>query len=121
MFFKSEYFTFLEFDDEMSQIWIKNGVEYIESFPKVGVFLPIIFECDDNGQFISFTNQNVWVKNVAEDTGYIDNNTLQRIQNFNFDGMIVKKDIYEEKIGYYEGTACWFIKFSDGNAIITGP
>ena len=26
------------------------------------------------------------------------------------------------KIGrYYEGTACWFIKFSDGNAIITGP
>tara|TARA_R110000824_G_scaffold373665_4_gene564075 strand:+ start:887 stop:1684 length:798 start_codon:yes stop_codon:yes gene_type:complete len=96
---KSEYFTFLEFDDEMSQIWIKNGVEYIKSFPKVGVFLPIIFECDDNGQFISFTNQNVWAKNVSEEMGYVDNNTLQRLTNFNFDGMITKKSIYEESGG----------------------
>jgi len=96
---KTEYFTFVEYDDEMSQIWIKNGVEYIKAYPEVGVFLPIIFECDENGKFVSFTNQNVWSKDVSEQRGMIDNNTLQRIQNFNFDGMIVKKDIFEENGG----------------------
>ena len=96
---KTEYFTFLEYDDELSQIWIKSGVEYINAFPKVGVFLPIIFECDNAGQFISFTNQNVWAKNVSEEMGYVDNNTLQRLTNFNFDGMIAKKSIYEESGG----------------------
>jgi len=96
---KTEYFTFLEYDDEMSQIWIKTGVEYIKSYPKVGVFLPIVFECDNKGQFLSFTNQNVWAKNVSEEMGYIDNNTLQRLTNFNFDGMIAKKSVYEENGG----------------------
>ena len=93
---KTEYFTFLEYDDEISKIWIKNGIEYIESYPEVGIFLPIVFECDSEGQFISFSNQNVWAKNVSEEMGYLDNNTLQRLTNFNFDGMIVKKSIFEE-------------------------
>ena len=96
---QTEYFTFLEYDDEMSQIWIKNGVEYMGAFPDVGIFLPIIFECDNNGQFISFSNQNVWAKNVSEEMGYVDNNTLQRLTNFNFDGMISKKSVYEENGG----------------------
>tara|TARA_R110002110_G_scaffold310212_2_gene523611 strand:+ start:868 stop:1665 length:798 start_codon:yes stop_codon:yes gene_type:complete len=93
---KTEYFTFLEYDDELSQIWIKNGETYIDSYPEVGVFLPLVFECDENGQFISFTNQNAWVKNVTEESGFLDNNSLQRTQNYNFDGMIVKKSIFEE-------------------------
>ena len=93
---KTEYFTFLEFDDEFSKIWIKNSEEYIKHYPEVGVFLPIIFECDVNGKFLSFTNQNVWVNNVAEEQGFLDINTLQKIQNFNFDGMVVKKELYEE-------------------------
>jgi glycosyltransferase involved in cell wall biosynthesis len=95
----TEYFTFLEYDDIMSQIWIKNGTEYAESYPDVGIFLPIVFECDENGQFISFTNEIVWGKNVSEEMGYIDNNTLQRLTNFNFDGMIVNKSVYEENGG----------------------
>jgi GT2 family glycosyltransferase len=93
---KTEYFTFLEYDDQLSQIWIKKGVEYIDAYPEVGIFLPIVFECDENGQFISFTNEGVWAKDVSEELGFIDNNTLQRIQNFNFDGMIVNKSLFEE-------------------------
>ena len=58
----TEYFTFVEYDDELSQIWLKNADEYIKSYPDVGIFLPIIFECDENGQFISFSNENVWAK-----------------------------------------------------------
>jgi GT2 family glycosyltransferase len=96
---KTEYFTFLEYDDELSQIWIKNVIEYIKSYPDVGIFLPIVFECNENGQFISFSNENVWAKNVTEQMGYLDNNTLQKLQNFNFDGMVVKKSVFEENGG----------------------
>ena len=93
---ETEYFTLLEFDDEMSKIWIKNGVEYIEAYPEVAIFLPIIFECDTDGNFLSFSNENIWGKNVSEEMGILDNNTLQKVQNFNFCGMIMKKDVFEE-------------------------
>ena len=96
---ETEYFTFLEYDDQFSQIWIKNAVDYIKAYPEVGVFLPIVFECDEQGNFLSFSNENVWVANVSEEVGFLDNNTLQRIQNFNFDGMVVKKSLYEENGG----------------------
>jgi glycosyltransferase involved in cell wall biosynthesis len=91
-----DYITFVEYDDEISQIWIKNGLTYIKSYPDTGIFLPIIYECDENGRFISFTNESVWAKDYSEETGFLDNNTLQRVQNFNFDGMIVKKELYQE-------------------------
>jgi len=78
---------------------IKNGKEYSEHYPEVGVFLPIIYETDENGRFISFTNESVWAKDFSEVSGYLDNNALQRVQNFNFDGMVVKKSIYEDNGG----------------------
>jgi hypothetical protein len=93
---ETQYFTLLEFDDEMSKIWIKNGVEYINAYPEVAAFLPIIFECDTDGNFLSFSNENIWGKNVSEEMGILDNNTLQKVHNFNFCGMIMKKDIFEE-------------------------
>jgi hypothetical protein len=92
----STYFTFLEYDDQLSPIWIKNAKEYIHHYPEVGVFLPIIYETDENGNFISFTNESVWAKDFTEESGYLDNNALQRVQNFNFDGMVVKKSDFEE-------------------------
>lgn len=92
----SEYISFLEYDDELSPIWIKNAKEYIQHYPEVGVFLPIIYETDENGKFISFTNESVWAKDFSEVSGYLDNNVLQRVQNFNFDGMVVKKSDFEE-------------------------
>ena len=94
-----DYFTFVEYDDEVSPIWIKNGINYINAYPEVGVFLPIVYETDENGKFISFTNESVWAKDFTEEIGYLDNNTLQRIQNFNFDGMIVKKVSFLENGG----------------------
>ena len=94
-----DYITFVEYDDEVSPIWIKNGVEYIDAYPEVGVFLPIVYETDENGKFISFTNESVWAKEFSEEIGRLDNNTLQRVQNFNFDGMIVNKELFLENGG----------------------
>lgn len=93
---KTTYFTFVEYDDELSPIWLKSGMEYVSAYPEVGVFLPIVFETDENGKFISFSNEGAWAKSYTEESGYLDNNTLQRVQNFNFDGMIVKKELFDE-------------------------
>ena len=35
----------------------------------------------------------------SEEMGYVDNNTLQKLHNFNFDGMVVNKTIFEENGG----------------------
>jgi glycosyltransferase involved in cell wall biosynthesis len=94
-----DYFTFVEYDDQLSPIWIKNGVEYSKAYPEVGIFLPIVYETDENGQFISFTNESVWAKEFTEEIGMLDNNTLLKVQNFNFDGMITKRDLFLEKGG----------------------
>lgn len=94
-----DYFTFVEYDDEVSPIWIKNGVEYTNAYPEVGIFLPIVYETDENGKFISFTNESVWAKDFSEEIGRLDNNTLLRVQNFNFDGMITKRDLFLEHGG----------------------
>ena len=45
---------------------------------------------------MSFTNENVWVKGVSSEMGLLDNETLVKMQNFNFDGMVVKKSVYQE-------------------------
>tara|TARA_R100001509_G_scaffold21959_1_gene11488 strand:+ start:2087 stop:2884 length:798 start_codon:yes stop_codon:yes gene_type:complete len=95
----SKYFSFLEYDDSLSPIWFDNVVKYRDAYPEVGVFLPIIFECNENGEFISFTNENVWVQNVSESMGLLDHETLQKIQNFNFDGMVVNKELFKEHGG----------------------
>jgi GT2 family glycosyltransferase len=92
----TEYFTFLEYDDVLSEIWLRNANKYISAYPEVGVFLPIIFECDPEGKFLSFTNQNAWMKNSTEKIGFLDNNSLEHQHNYNFDGMVVKKSIFEE-------------------------
>ena len=92
----TEYFTFLEYDDELSKIWLNSANTYINSFPEVGAFLPIVFESDEKGNFLSFTNENVWVKGVSSEMGLLDNETLVKMQNFNFDGMVVKKSVYQE-------------------------
>lgn len=93
---KTEYLSFLEFDDEYSRIWFKNVKKYSEVYPEVDLFLPIIVETDPNGSFISFTNESVWAKDFSEEMGILDNNTLSRYANYNFDGMVVKTKTFEK-------------------------
>lgn len=90
----TEYFSFLEIDDEFSRIWFKNVKKYIEAYPNVEMFLPIVVETDPNGNFITFTNETVWAKDFAEEMGLLDNNTLSRYANYNFDGMVLKTEVF---------------------------
>lgn len=92
----TEYFSILEYDDEYSNIWFKQFNEYVKHYEDVDIFLPLVVDTDQNGQFISFTNEALWAMGFSEELGYLDNNTLLRYQNFQVSGMIMSKEKFEE-------------------------
>lgn len=97
---KSEWFSILEFDDEYATIWFKNVVKYREAHPNVDIFLPIIVDVDGTNKFIGLTNEAVWANSFSDELGILDNNALLAYQNFNTDGMVMRKSVYEENGGF---------------------
>jgi len=106
---KSEWVSFLEFDDEYANIWFKNVVEYRNAHSNVGIFMPIVVDTDANGNFIGFTNEAVWASSFSDELGILDLNALLSYQNFNIDGIVIKKEIYEEYGGFKPSIKLMFI------------
>jgi len=92
----SEWISILEYDDEYAKIWFKNVIEYRTAHPNVDLFLPIVIDVDSQGQFIGFTNEAVWANSFSDELGVLDNNSLLAYQNFNIDGMVIRKSTFEE-------------------------
>lgn len=105
----SEWVSFLEFDDEYSNIWFKNVVEYRKTNESVGLFMPIVIDVDSNGAFIGFTNEAVWANSFSDELGILDLNALLTYQNFNIDGIVIKKSIIEEYGGFKPSIKLTFI------------
>jgi len=93
---KSEWVSFYEFDDEYSSIWFKNVYEYMESYPEVDGFLPLVVDVDDKGSFAGFTNEATFAASMTQEIGYLTNEMLLAYQNFQSSGMIVRKSVIEE-------------------------
>ena len=93
---ETDYFSILEFDDEYSNIWFKQFGEYSSHYPDVDIFLPLVVDTDEQGNFIGFTNEALWAMGFSEEQGYLDNNTLLKYQNFQVSGFIMKKEKFEE-------------------------
>ena len=87
---ETEWFSVLELDDEYAKIWFKNVVEYREKHTNVDIFMPIIIDVDNAGQFIGFTNEAVWAQSFSDELGVLDNGALLTYQNFNTDGIIIE-------------------------------
>ena len=95
----SEWITFLEMDDELSIIWLDNASKYIKAYPETEIFLPIVVDVDANGQYIGFTNETLWASQFSDEMGFLDHETLLKYQNYNFDGMVIKKETYQANGG----------------------
>lgn len=106
---KSDWFSILEFDDEYANIWFKNVVEYRNAHENVEIFMPIIVDVDNENQFIGLTNEAVWANSFSDELGVLDNNALLTYQNFNIDGMVIKKSVYEENGGFKPSIKLTFI------------
>ncbi len=106
---KSEWFSILEYDDEYSKIWFKNVVKYRKAHPEVAVFLPIIVDTDGGGSFIGLTNEAVWANSFSDELGILDLNSLLTYQNFNTDGVVMSKSVFQELGGFKPNIKLTFI------------
>ena len=105
----SEWVSLFEFDDEYSSIWFKNVKKYIESYPNVQAFLPVVVETDEKGVFAGFTNEATFAANFTQEMGFLTNETLQDYQNFQTAGCVIKKSIIEDFGGFKSSIKLTFV------------
>ena len=101
---KTDYFTVVEFDDEISTTYFKNGTKYIESYPDIDVFLTMMIEVNDDNQGIKITNETVWAQQFVGENGemgYLNANSLKQYTDFKLSGAIIKKSEFKN-IGKYK-------------------
>jgi glycosyltransferase involved in cell wall biosynthesis len=89
---KNKWVSILEFDDEYSKIWFKNVKEYVDAYPDVDAFLPIVVDVDEKGMFVGFTNEATFAANFAQEMGYLTNDMLHDYQNFQKSGAVFNKE-----------------------------
>lgn len=106
---KGTWVSLFEFDDEYSTIWFKNVKKYVESFPEVQMFLPVVVETDEKGGFAGFTNEATFAANFSQEMGMLTNETLQDYQNFQTAGSVFKKQIVEDFGGFKSSIKLTFI------------
>ena len=90
----SEWVSVLEFDDEYSNIWFKNVKSYIDYYPEIDSFMPIVVDVDDKGVFVGFTNEATFAANFTNEMGRLDHDTLMSYQNFQLSGSVFRKTSY---------------------------
>ena len=56
----SKWISIFEFDDEYANIWFDNVRKYMEYYPMVQAFLPVVVDTDEKGAFAGFTNEAVF-------------------------------------------------------------
>lgn len=106
---KGTWVSLFEFDDEYSSIWFKNVKQYIESYPEVQMFLPVVVETDEKGMFAGFTNEATFAANFSQEMGILTNDTLQEYQNFQTAGSVFKKSIIDDFGGFKPSIKLTFI------------
>ena len=102
------WISLFEFDDEYSSIWFKNVKKYVESYPNVQAFLPIV-ETDEKGMFAGFTNEATFAANFTQEMGFLTNETLQDYQNFQTAGCVIKKSVIEDFGGFKSSIKLTFV------------
>jgi O-antigen biosynthesis protein len=106
---KSEWVSLFEFDDEYSTIWFKNVKKYIDAYPSVQMFLPVVVDTDEKGLFAGFTNEATFAANFTQEMSYLNNDILHDYQNFQTSGSVFKKNIVEDFGGFKKTIKLTFV------------
>ena len=106
---KSKWISILEFDDEYASIWFKNVKVYMDAYPEVDGFLPIVVDVDGKGVFAGFTNEATFAASMNTEIGILSNDMLLSYQNFQTSGIVLKKETYEDFGGFKPSFKLTFI------------
>ena len=88
----STWVSFFEFDDEYANIWFEYVQTYMQHYPEIDAFLPIVVDVDEQGTFVGFTNEATFAANFTQEMGFLTHETLLSYQNFQTAGMIIRKE-----------------------------
>ena len=75
----------------------------------MSVFLPIVVDVNEKGEFLNFTNEALWAMSFTDKLGYLDNNALLQYQNFQSSGMVIKKESFEDIGGFKDNILLTFV------------
>lgn len=92
----TEWFSILEIDDEFKSVWLTSVNEYMKEYTDVDVFLPIVKDINDQGEFMTFTNESAWAYGFTEKQGFLDNEVLLEYQNYQTSGGLYKTEVIKE-------------------------
>lgn len=106
---KGKWVSFFEFDDEYSLIWFNNVKKYMEAYPEVQMFLPVVVDTDEKDAFAGFTNEATFAANFSQEIGYLTNDTLQEYQNFQTAGSVIKKEVLQDFGGFKPSMKLTFV------------
>ena len=106
---KNEWVSLIEFDDEYASIWFKNVKRYMEAYPEVSGFLPLVLDVDEKGVFAGFTNEATFAANMNSEIGYLTNEVLLNYQNFQTSGIVIKKSIFNDFGGFKKSMKLTFV------------
>ena len=104
-----KWVSILEFDDEYSSIWFKNVARYVNSYPDVRAFLPLVVDTDEKGVFAGFTNEATFAANMNSEIGILTNEVLLNYQNFQTSGMVFDKDLINDFGGFKKSIKLTFV------------
>jgi len=90
----TEFFSFLEFDDEYASNWFRNVDLYMTKHKDVDMFLPIISDVNVDNKFLMLSNDAVWSYNFTDEIGVLDHESLMEFPNINIDGMVIRKESF---------------------------
>lgn len=93
---KTDWFVTLSFDDILTQNWFKILKKEMEVNPNVDIYGCLVQEVDENGNFLSFTNEAIWANGFSEKQGYLTNDVLLDYSVFILDGALINKKKFIE-------------------------
>lgn len=100
---ETDYFSILEFDDELALTYYKRAEEHIKNYPDVDMFLTMIIETNENEQALKLTNDPVWSRSFVGENGtvgYLNINILKQYSDFKVCGSIIKKSEFKAVGGF---------------------
>lgn len=90
-----DYFSILEFDDEVNSTYYKNINKHIEKLGDVDLFLSMVILTNPDNKPVDFSNQQVWSKQFVGDNGtmgYLNNDLLGEYSDFKICGAIFNRE-----------------------------
>lgn len=87
----TDYFTYLEFDDEFTPIYFNNVNNYLTQCDDISVLLPLSVDRDEEGKVLKYNNEISFSRELTETVGELSHSGLLKVPYFSLSGSIFKK------------------------------